>query len=270
MINSVRKALDIVGLFRPEEPRLTLAEISARMGVPKSTAHNLLVTLQSSGFIERTEDDRYALGREIIALAQAALVNVELRDRAAPLLRELADYCRQSVYLTVRDGDYCLYIYAVESPRRLMARTAVGDRAHMHCTAVGKAILAQLPEAEVRDIAARSGLPGATANTITSLDALLADLEATRARGYSTDNEEHEPLTFCIGAPVLNQHGQVLGSLSVSSSRPALLHEQRDDMAAHVMYTAQEASRRMGYVPARTAGVAFVPVQAAAAMGSPG
>ena len=84
MINSVRKALDIVGLFSPEEPRLTLAEVSSRLGLPKSTAHNLLGTLQSCGYVERTRDDRYALGKTIIALTQAVLVNVELRDRASP------------------------------------------------------------------------------------------------------------------------------------------------------------------------------------------
>jgi DNA-binding IclR family transcriptional regulator len=264
MINSVRKALDIVNLYTPAEPRLTLSEVSSRLGLPKSTAHNLLATLLTCGFIERTEDDRYALGRAVIALTQAVLVNVELRDRAAPLLRDLADRCRQSVYLTVRDGDYCLYIYAVESPRRLMARTAVGDRTHMHCTSVGKAILSLLPDVEVRGIAQRAGLPASTLRTITDIPSLLEDLALTRTRGYSVDNEEHEPNTYCIGAPVLNESGQVIGSLSVSSANSSLLDEQLNDMSAHVMYTAQEASRRMGYVPPRPSRVASVPVQVGA------
>ncbi len=259
MINSVRKALDIVNLFTPNDPRLTLAEISARLGLPKSTAHNLLGTLVTCGLVERTPDDHYALGRAIIALTQAVLVNVELRDRVAPLLRELADYCRQSGYLTVRDGDYCLYIYAVESPRRLMARTAVGDRAHLHCTAVGKAILSALPEDDVRAIVQRAGLPASTNQTITRLDVLLAELERTRERGYSMDNGEHELNTYCIGAPVLDEGGQVIGSLSVSSADPDLLHGRLDDVSAHVMYTAQEASRRMGYVPPRPSQVAVAP-----------
>ncbi len=259
MINSVRKALDIVGLFTPSEPRLTLAEISSRLSLPRSTAHNLLSTLMACSFVEKTDNDHYALGRAIIALTQAVLVNVELRDRAAPLLRELADYSRQSVYLTVRDGDYCLYIYAVESPRRLLARTAVGDRVALHCTSVGKAILAFLPEDEVRAIASRSGLPAVTSQTLTDIDSLLADMETTRSRGYSIDNEEHELNTFCVGAPVLDENGQVIGSLSVSGADPDLLQGRLDDISAHVMYTAQEASRRMGYVPARPSRVAIAP-----------
>ena len=122
MIKSVAKAIDIMRAFSPSEPRLTLAEIARRRGLPKSTVHNLLATLLAYGFIEKAGDDYYALGTAIIALTQAVRVNVELRDRAAPLLRELADACRESVYLTVLDRDHCLYIYAIESPKRLLAR----------------------------------------------------------------------------------------------------------------------------------------------------
>jgi DNA-binding IclR family transcriptional regulator len=263
MINSVRKALDIVNLFSPGEPRLTLGEISSRLALPRSTAHNLLATLLACGLIEKASDDRYALGRVIIALTQSVLVNVELRDRAAPLLRELADYSRQSVYLTVRDGDSCLYIYAVESPRRLLARTAVGDHALLHCTSVGKAILALLPEDEVCTIVQRVGLPASTSHTITDVNTLLAELELTRTRGYSIDNEEHELDTYCVGAAALDGKGQAIGSLSVSSADPEILHSRLDDLAAHVMYTAQEVSRRMGYVPPRPSSVAFAPNRSA-------
>ncbi len=100
--------------------------------MPKSTVHSLLNTLLADGFVEQVEDGSYALGTAVIVMTQSVRVNVELRDRAAPHLRELADQCAESVYLTIRDGDYVLYIYAIESSRRLIARTAVGDRAYLH------------------------------------------------------------------------------------------------------------------------------------------
>ena len=183
MINSVLKAIDILQAFSPSEPRLTLAEIAGRLGMPKSTTHNLLATLLSCGFVEKVDADRYTLGTAVVALTQAVRVNVKLRNRATPLLRDLADQCRESVYLTVLDGDYGLYIYAVESPNRLMARTAVGDRAHLHCTSVGKAMLAYLPEAEVEAIVARVGLPASSARTIARLDDLRGGVGGNSGAG---------------------------------------------------------------------------------------
>jgi DNA-binding IclR family transcriptional regulator len=249
VIRSVLKACDIMGTFSSAEPRLTLAQISKRLGLPKSTAFNLLNTLLSCSFIEKTDDGRYALGTAAIALSQAVRVNVEFRDRAAPLLRDLADASGESVYLVVLDGDHGLYIYAVESPRRLLARTAVGDRVHLHCTSVGKAILAGLSTAEVDGIVARAGLPAFTETTITERNALHEELEKIRTRGYALDCAEHEPATYCVGAPIRNHSGEVIGACSVSGADPEVSGGRSGELARLVMYTAQEVSRRMGYVP---------------------
>ena len=249
MINSVLKAIDVIGLFSPQEPRLTLAEISRRLELPKSTAHNILSTLLSRGFVEKVDNDYYALGTAVIALTQAVRVNVELRDRAAPLLRELADASRASVYLIAFDGEKGVYIYAIESPRRLLARTAVGDLVTLHCTSVGKAILACLPDKQVKSIVKRTGLPAFTAATITTPDRLWKDLAETRSRGYALDIEEHEPGTYCIGAPIFNEQGGVIGACSVSEVDPEIIHSRLPELAPRVMQTALEISRRMGYVP---------------------
>lgn len=253
MINSVMKAIGILQAFTPGEPRLTLAEIAARLGMPKSTTHNLLATLLAGGFVEKVDADRYALGTAVIALTQSVRVNVELRDRAAPLLRELADICRESVYLTVLDGDYCLYIYAVESPTRLMARTAVGERGPLHCTSVGKAMLAYLSPREVEAIVARVGLPASTERTITDPVALQRELEETRRRGYAIDRQEHERHTYCVGAPIFDARGRVIGACSISGTDPEILGHREEDLSQRVRFDAQEASRRMGFVPSRQA-----------------
>jgi DNA-binding IclR family transcriptional regulator len=262
MINSVLKAIDILQAFSPSEPRLSLAEIAGRLGMPKSTTHNLLATLLSCEFVEKVDADRYALGTAVVALTQAVRVNVELRDRAAPLLRELADVCRESVYLTVLDGDYGLYIYAVESPNRLMTRTAVGDRAHLHCTSVGKAMLAYLPAREVEAIVQRMGLPASSVRTITCLDGLREELAATRARGFALDNQEHELRTFCIGAPIFDAGGRVIAACSISGADPEIVGRRLPELSQRVREVALEASRRMGFVPARQALVLAPPMRA--------
>lgn len=249
MINSILKAIDILSLFSASEPRLTLAEISGRLGLHKSTAHHLLASLLSRGFVEKVEGDHYALGTAIIALTQGVRVNAELRDRAAPLLRELADSCHDSVYLTVLDGDCSLYIYAVESPRRLRARTAVGDRAHLHCTGVGKAALSCLSREEVDGIIARVGLPRYTPTTITDPLALHAELERIRECGYSIDRGEHELGSYCVGAPILDERGRVIGACSASSADPDVIEGQLQAFSMRVVRVAEEISRRMGYVP---------------------
>lgn len=251
MVNSVLKAIRIMSLFNASESRLSLAEISSRLDMPKSTAHNLLSTLLSEGYIERVDGDLYALSTAPLVLTQNIRVNVEIRDPAAPLLRKLADATRESVYLTVKDGDYALYIYAIESPQRLLARTAVGDRVPLHCTSVGKAILAWLPQSEVNAIVERVGLPAFTTNTISDAEVLRQELARTRQRGYSIDTKEHEANTFCVGAPILDRRGRVIAACSISGADPDIVAGRLPDLSGQARTTAEEISRRMGYVSER-------------------
>jgi len=251
MIKSVAKAMEILNLFSSEEPRLSLSQIAQRLNIPKATAHNILATLMQYDFIEKTSDDRYALGNAIIAMTQAVRVNVELRDRAAPLLRQLADECRETVYLTTLDGGSALYIYAVESPRRLLARTAVGERVPLHCTSVGKAILAFLDEESVTKIIELQGLPAFTERTITDKEILYQELAETRQRGYAIDRGEHEVGTYCVGAPILDSERQVIGACSISGTDPEIVGERMEELGQRIMQVAHEISRRMGYVPNR-------------------
>ena len=251
MIQSVLKAIDVMNVFSSTEPTLPLGEISKRLNMPKSTTHNLLNTLASRGFIEKMNDDSYALGTAIISLSQVARINVELRDRAAPFLRSLADVAKESVYLTYLDGDYLLYIYAIETPNRLIARSAVGDRVEPHCTSVGKAILAALPDSKVEDILSRVGMPRFTENTITDMDALKHELEQTRLRGYSVDNQEHEMGIFCVGAVIRTVNGTPIGACSIAGIDPDIIGERAAGLSSNLRFMAQEISRHMGYVPAR-------------------
>jgi DNA-binding IclR family transcriptional regulator len=249
MIGSVLKAIEIMQAFNPDHPQLSLNELSQALAYPKTTIHTILKTLESKDFIERGENGSYSLGTAIIPMTQAVRVNVQLRDRAAPLLRELGEYCGESIYLTVKKGPYCLYIYAIESPDRLMARTAVGDTMPMHCTSVGKAILSFLPGEQVMEILSETGLKEYNPRTITTIEPLLEELVLTRKRGFSLDNSEHEENVFCIGAPIFNEKGEPFASCSISGTDKEIIGKRLEDFSAGIRYTAQEISRRMGFVP---------------------
>jgi DNA-binding IclR family transcriptional regulator len=239
----------ILKLFSAFEPRLTVTEIGLRLDIPKSTAHNLLKTLLAEGLIERVEGDAYALGTEVIALTQSVRVNVEIRDIAAPHVRKLADLAGETVYLTIREGDRVLYVYAVESSRRLIARTAVGDRAFMHSTGVGKAILGHLPEDEVRLIAQRTGLPAITPRTVTDLPVLLEDLREIGRRGYSYDRGENEVGNYCIGAPIYGPRRVVIGGCSIAGTDPEIVESRSPELSRALLESCLDISRNLGYVP---------------------
>lgn len=239
----------VLKLFSALEARLSVTEISLRLEIPKSTAHNILKSLQAEGLVEKVDGDAYALGTEIIALSQSVRVNVEIRDRAAPHVRALADLAGESVYLTIKERDHVLYIYAVESSRRLIARTAVGDRAFMHSTGVGKAILGHLPEDEVRGIANRTGLPAITSNTITEVEELLAETRRVRARGYSLDAGENELGNFCIGAPIYGASRTVIGGCSIAGTDAEIIGGRAPELSRALRATALDISRNLGYVP---------------------
>jgi IclR family transcriptional regulator, acetate operon repressor len=250
MINSIIKVSAILDAFSADLPRLSLAQMAEMTGYPKTTLYTLAATLVHVGLLERAGDS-YVLGKRVVSLSQAVRVNVEIRDRAAPILRELADATRESVYLTVPDGTWVLYLYAIESSHRLAARSAIGDQAHFHCTAVGKAMLAFMSKEDRARIIAEHGLPAVTSSTITTAKVLEAELATIRERGFSTDNAENEPEIYCIGAPILDHTGSVIGATSVSGNSENVVTEVQGETASRVLEAADRISRRMGYVPRR-------------------
>lgn len=248
MINSLLKASRILEAFSADRPRLSLSDLAERTGYPKTTLHTLAATLVHTGFLERFEGS-YTVGRRIIRLSQTARVNVEIRDRAAPILRELADAAGESVYLTVPDGTWVLYLYAIESSHRLAARSAIGDYAHYHSTAVGKAMLAFMDEEERTSIIEKQGLPAVTPTTVTDSERLEGELISIREQGYATDNGENERGIYCVGAPILDHTGVVIGAASVSGNSEALITSLRHETVDRVLDAADRISRRMGFVP---------------------
>ncbi len=246
-VRSVSRAVRILEVFG-QGSALTVTEVARSLRLPKSSVYELLATLAAEGLVEKDgSNGRYRLGLRLLDLAHAVRHNLEVGRVARPLLEKLAARLDETVQLTVLDRDQILYIDGCESTRQLRTFFDLGDRAPLHCTALGKAILAFLPPPEIERIIRAKGLRRFTANTLTRVDALRSELARTAERGYSIDNMEHEEGVRCIGAPIRDREGAVSASISVSGPSTRLPPERDAEIARLVVQAAEEISRRLGY-----------------------
>jgi DNA-binding IclR family transcriptional regulator len=247
MVTSVRRAADILGLLGREK-RLGLGEIAKALRIPKSTAHGILETLVHEGLVAReARTGIYSLGIRLLELGQAAQENFELRRVASPRLLALNRELDETVHLTVLDGDVVLYVDCFESSKRLRTYSVIGVRAPLHCTAVGKAILAFLDDDEQIRLVNRIPLERFTERTITDRAALLAHLKTVRARGWSVDDVEHEEGVRCVGVPVFDNRGRVCASLSISGPTQRIRTALLASLARKARAAALDVSRAVGY-----------------------
>ncbi len=241
-VAAVAKALRILCAFDAETPSLSVTDVSRRLAVPKSTAHNLLRTLEAYDFLHQDPADRrYRLGPRLFELSRLFAHHTPLLTVARPQLERLAAETRETVKLGVLSEDEVLILAAVESPYQLHTRGDEGKRAPLHCTGLGKAILATLPPEQVRQIAARRGLARYTPRTITSLERLQEELASIRARGYAVDWEENEAGVVCVAAPILDPHGGLRASISISAPVSRVVRTSLKRLAARVTAAARAA-----------------------------
>lgn len=242
-VASVRKALEILCGFSSRTPILSVSDISRRLGIPKSTAHNLLRTLHSFDFIAQDRETKtYRLGPRLYELGMQFSETMQLAAIALPHLRRLVEATRETAKLAVLSDGEALIVAAVESPYQLHTRGDSGRRAALHCTGLGKALLSCLTDREVREIAARRGLPAYTRHTITSLARLERELGRVRACGYAFDSEENEEGVRCLAAPVSGAPASGVCALSVSGPAGRIADDRLVAVAAQV----REAARELG------------------------
>lgn len=215
-VRVLNRALDALEALRDAARPLTLQELSARLGQAKSSVFRLLSTLERRGYVERSDGDRrYRLGAAWLSYRDGG-GHGTLTEAALPHMRRLLERFGETVNLGVLRNGEILYLEMLESPHSFRMAAATGTRSPVHCTALGKAIAAFLPDAQVDAIVRTRGLSALTPRTITSRSALKRELSRTRTRGYSEDNGETEPEASCVGAPIVGPDGQVIGALSVS------------------------------------------------------
>jgi IclR family transcriptional regulator, KDG regulon repressor len=249
VVKSVSRALDIIALVGMKKGGLGVTEIANQIDINKSSVFRTLSTLVQYGYIEQDrETGKYKLGYKFLDVSSKLLESIDLRTEAKPFLQELEQRTNEVIHLVVIDQGEVVYIEKLEGTETLRTHSKVGKRAPMHCTSVGKAILAYLPEHDVLAILDRKGMPYHTDLTITSKGALLQELKEIRLRGYSLDLEENEYGITCIAAPVFDHLGKVVAAVSISGPTTRMTKDRLNQLGPIMIKTSKELSARLGYV----------------------
>jgi IclR family acetate operon transcriptional repressor len=198
-------------------PAIALGDIAAAVELPKSTVHRLLHTFVATGYLEASEGGTYRPSAGLLALAVRIVESVNYADLAGPALRELQQHTVHTIHFGVLDGQVAVYVEKLQGRRPYEMPSRVGHTMPLHSSAIGKAILAFLPPRERDELIGEIKLERWTDTTITSRRALDAELKEIRARWWALDNEENQKGIRCVGTPVFNHTGQVMGAISVSA-----------------------------------------------------
>ncbi len=245
---AVERALDILEAIGRRGGGMTNSEISRRLHIPKSSASYILRTLERRGYLRRDRfTGKYKLGLKVLNLSHRALMGLDIRDVAHPVLQQLAERTRLTANLAILDHGEVVYIEKAEAPSFIKMDTWVGRRLPVHATSVGKALVAFLPPDEVKDILKEWGLSRLTPKTITVRSRFLRELERVRAQGYAVDDEESSPGVRCVGAPIFDSFGKVEAAVSVSGTTSQIDSAHLPRIAALVMEAARKISRQLGY-----------------------
>ncbi|WP_341679403.1 IclR family transcriptional regulator [Niveibacterium sp. SC-1] len=223
---------------------IPLKQLAQETGLHPSTAHRILASMTARGFVERVDAGVYRLGIRLLQLGNLVKSRISVRDVAVDLMRRLHQTTGESVNLGVRDGDQIVYVERTSSGRSAVRIVhIVGGRAPLHTTATGKLFLAAQPAPKVHEYARRTGLPGSTPASHTTIAALDKDLDRVRRHGIAYDLEEVEIGVRCIAAGIRDDSGTLVAGLSLSTPSERF----NPDWAPLVRETADEISAAMGY-----------------------
>jgi DNA-binding IclR family transcriptional regulator len=227
-------------------PESSLAEIAARVALPKSTVHRLLQTFISLEYLETSSRGCYRGSTRLLAMAGRIVESVDYAGLIGPALRALQEQTLETIHFGILDGRQAVYVEKLAGRRAYQMKSRVGNPLPLHCSAIGKAILAFLPAEERDRITSEITLDRRTDTTLTSRRALEEDLTRTRARWWALDDEENEKGIRCMGTPVFDQSGRAIGAISVSAPVFDFTLEDAGAFAPVLRNAARQASQALG------------------------
>jgi IclR family transcriptional regulator, acetate operon repressor len=242
-VQSIERAFDLLEMLADAGGALGLSELANASGLPLPTVHRLMRTLVNRGYVRQETSRRYTLGSKLIRLGETSsrMLGTWLR----PFLAQLVRLTGETANLAMLDGDEVVYIAQVPSPHSMRMFTEPGRRVRPHSTAVGKALLAELPPEHARAVLERGGMPAATPATITDPDLLLAHLEVIRKQGYAVDEGEQEIGVRCFAVAIPDAPAP----LAISTSGPQA--RMTDDAAARIVPALKRIAAEMSQTIAK-------------------
>jgi IclR family pca regulon transcriptional regulator len=247
-IEALGRGLGVLEAFSRESPSLSLTEIAEATGLNKSTAFRFTHTLEELGFLERDpETKQYRPGLKVLRLGFTALNSLEMGQIAQPYLKALSAKCGWTTNMTVRDEAEIVYVARNKTQQILSVDLHLGSRLPVYCTSMGKAQLIDLSHQELRNLLGRGPYEKRGPNSITTLDALVAELDEVRRRGYAVCDEGLAPGLRAVAAPVRGHTEQVVAAVNISvPSVRVSLQELKEHLATLVMETARQISLALG------------------------
>lgn len=246
-VQSIDRAFSLLELLCASREGLAIHELSGKTGLHKSTVHRLLAALSARGYVRKDEGGRYRMTTRICELSAQIVESLDVLQVARAPMEALSHSTGETVHLVMREGDEIVYIHKVESDASSMRMfSRIGMRRPMYCTAMGKAILAELPEEEVERIWDTSDIQAYTEHTIISLDRLRDALDRVRQRGYAVDNQENELGVRCIAATIHDHTGGICGALSISAPLLRLSDSKITKVLPELMAACSMISTEMG------------------------
>jgi IclR family transcriptional regulator, KDG regulon repressor len=249
-VKSAARALDILELLGRAEKPMTLTEISVALRLPKSSTYLLLQTLVQRGYLEASSSaGPFQLGLKVIELAGTRAGRTHFLTQFPAVAREVVASCHETVQLAILDGREIVYLAKQDGTQAVRLVSSVGKRLPAHATALGKVLLASLPDAELCALYRGHFFVRMTPRTIGSFDALMDEIARIRSQQHAADDEEAVEDLRCYAAPVRDASGRVVAAISVSVPKSRTADDEGAQYVAVIKDAGRELSRRIGYTP---------------------
>ncbi|MGD2406819.1 IclR family transcriptional regulator [Bacillus subtilis] len=243
---TVVKSMALLNLFL-HKPRLTLSELVSLTGMPKTSVHRMVSSLEEMGFLSRDASGAYSLGLVFLEFGQLVADRLDIRKIAKPVMEELCREVDEAVQLIMRDGNEAIYVEKIEGTQTVRLYTAIGRRSPLYAGACARSILSFLPREEIEAYIKQTELISIGSGTITDPEKLLQEIDASVQNGYTVSYSELENYTAAIGAPIFNHKRQVAAGISIAGFEARFTEDRLPYLTEKVKDAALQISRKIGY-----------------------